>query len=76
MHERLVYGLFTPFSAVLIPASYVSVKAGLSRGILKLAKQRGPGGLSAPGRGLCGAPACRSPPHSLSVLRPSSLSLS
>jgi len=29
MHERLVYGLFTPFSAVLIPASCVSVKAFL-----------------------------------------------
>lgn len=27
MHERLVYGLFTPFPAVLIPASYVFVKA-------------------------------------------------
>lgn len=27
MHERLVYGLFTRFPAVLIPASYVFVKA-------------------------------------------------
>lgn len=27
MHERLVHGLFTPFPAVLIPASYVFVKA-------------------------------------------------